>query len=235
MIHPIRYISKTWTRHPLFRLPFEAEKVFCIGLVKTGTTSLEKALKDLGYRLGDQQQGESLLPAYAARDFKPIIEFCLTAEAFQDAPFSFPFTYLALDQSFPNARFILSVRDDADQWYRSLIRFHGNLFAGGRIPVKDDLVRATYSYPGFLWESNRVLVNTPEDDIYHKPTLVSYYERHNADVRDYFRRKSNLLEINVSDKEAYRKLCQFLGKKPAAEDFPWLNASSPLRDEESEG
>lgn len=210
---------------------FEAEKVFCIGLAKTGTTSIERALKELGYRLGNQHQGELLLPAYAARNFRPIIEFCLTAEAFQDAPFSFPFTYIVLDQSFPNAKFILSVRDDADQWYRSLVQFHGNLFAGGRVPVKDDLVRATYSYPGFVWESNRVLVNTPEDDIYHKPTMVSYYERHNDDVRDYFRRKSNLLELNVSDHGSYMRFCDFLGKEPVAEDFPWLNASSPLSEE----
>ena len=215
--------------------PFEAEKVFCIGLVKTGTTSLARALKDLGYSLGDQHRGEAFLPTYAIRKFRPIVEFCLTADAFQDAPFSYPFTYIALDQSFPNARFILSVRDDAEQWYRSLIRFHGNLFAGGRVPVKEDLVKATYSYSGFVWESNRVLVNTPEDDVYHKPTLISYYERHSTDVRDYFRHKSNLLEINVSDKEAYKRFCHFLGKEPVAEDFPWLNASSPLRDEESEG
>ena len=37
---------------PIFESVFEAEKVFCIGLSKTGTTSLEQALKDLGYRLG---------------------------------------------------------------------------------------------------------------------------------------------------------------------------------------
>jgi hypothetical protein len=77
---------------------FSAEKVFCIGLSRTGTTSLEQALRDLGYRLGDQHQGELLLPQYAVRNFRPIVEFCLTADAFQDAPFSFPFIYLALDQ-----------------------------------------------------------------------------------------------------------------------------------------
>jgi len=210
---------------------FEAEKVFCIGLVKTGTTSLERALKDLGYRLGNQHQGESLFPAYAARNFRPIIQFCLTADAFQDAPFSFPFTYLALDQSFPNAKFILSVRDSADQWYRSLVRFHGHLFAGGRIPVKEDLIRSNYCYPGFVWDSFQVLLNPPEDDAYHKPTLMSYYERHNAGVRDYFRCKTNLLEINVSDKGAYQRFCKFLGKKPVAEDFPWLNPSAALIDD----
>jgi hypothetical protein len=213
---------------PSFESAFSAEKVFCIGLSRTGTTSLEQALKDLGYRLGDQHQGELLLPEYAVRNFRPIVEFCLTADAFQDAPFSFPFTYLALDQSFPNAKFILSVRGDSDQWYRSLVRYHSNLFGGGRLPTKDDLVGTTYSYPGFVWESFKVLLNASgEEDIYNKPRLVSYYDRHNSDVRDYFRSKSNLLEINVSDKAAYGKLCDFLGKEPIAEGFPRLNSSLP--------
>jgi hypothetical protein len=208
---------------------FSAEKVFCIGLSRTGTTSLEHALKDLGYRLGDQHQGELLLPQYAVRNFRPIIEFCLTADAFQDAPFSFPFTYVALDQSFPNAKFILSVRDSSDQWYRSLVKFHSKMFAGARVPTKDDLISSTYSYPGFVWESVKVLLNTSEEeeDIYYKPRLVSYYDGHNSNVRDYFRHKSNLLEINLSDKAAYRKLCDFLGKEPVAEGFPWLNSSLP--------
>lgn len=206
------------------------EKVFCIGLAKTGTTSLGQTLTDLGYELGDQHQGELLLKAYAARDFKSIVEFCSTADAFQDAPFCFPFTYLALDQCFPNARFILSVRDDVDQWYSSLVRFHSNLFAGGRIPTKEDLLGATYCYPGFAWEAIRLVWNTPETDPYHKPTLAAYYERHNADVRDYFRLKTNFIEINLSDKSAYQKLCKFLGKQPVAQDFPWLNRSSPIEE-----
>ena len=158
----------------------------------------------------------------------PIIEFCLTADAFQDAPFSFPFTYFALDQSFPNAKFVLSTRDDANQWYRSLIRFHGHKFAGGRIPTKEDLLAAPNQN---VWKSTRVLLNTPEDDVYHKPTLISFYERHNADVRDYFRHKSNLLEINLSDQGSYRRFCQFLGKAPVGKDFPRLNVSLRLIDE----
>jgi hypothetical protein len=214
---------------PALESAFSAEKVFCIGLSRTGTTSLEQALKDLGYRLGDQHQGELLLGEYAVRNFRPIVEFCLTADAFQDAPFSFPFTFLALDQSFPNAKFILSVRDNSDQWYHSLVKYHSNLFGGGRLPTKDDLLRSTYSYPGFVWESVKLLLNASdeEDDIYDKPRLVSYYHRHNSDVRDYFRSKSNLLEINLSDPSAYGQFCDFLGKEPRGAGFPWLNSSSP--------
>jgi hypothetical protein len=201
----------------------DSTKVFCIGFPKTGTTSLGRALEELGYRLGDQRQGELLLPAYAAGDFDKIVDFCLTADAFQDAPFCYPLTYLALEEAYPSARFLLSVRDSAEQWYESLVRFHGDLFAGGRVPVKDDLVRATYCYPGFVWEAVCAVWKTPEDDVYNKPSLMAQYESHNAGVRNHFRIKTNFLELNLAGKGAYCKLCEFLGKEPAALDFPHLN------------
>lgn len=207
----------------MFSSRYKKEKVFCIGLNKTGTTSLEQALKDLGYKMGDQYEGEMLLKAYARRDFKAIVDFACSADAFQDAPFSFPFTFLFLDHYFPNAKFILTVRDNADQWYNSMVSFHAKIFGDGKVPTKEVLQKAVYRYEGRPWEANRVLFNTPEDDVYHKPTLVSYYERHNADVREYFRLKNNFLELNMSVPGGYKKMCDFLGKKPIAEDFPWLN------------
>jgi len=202
---------------------YNAEKVFCIGLNKTGTTSLGRALKDLGYTVGDQTAGELLQDEYAARNFTPILKFCTTADAFHDAPFSFPFTYILLDHHFPNAKFILSVRDSAAQWYNSLITFHGNLFANGQVPTKEDLQNAMYRRKGFVWETNRILLNTPEDDIYHRPTLLACYERHNSGVRDYFRYKKNFIEINLSEKGTYPKMCAFLGRRPVNDEFPWLN------------
>jgi hypothetical protein len=218
--------------NPFTDLSSRKEKVFCIGFGKTGTTSLGQALRDLGYRLGDQHQGELLLPYYLARNFRPILEFCLTADAFQDAPFCYPFIYIALDQNFPKAKFILSVRDDPEQWYRSLVRFHGNSFARGRIPAKADLLAAEYSYPGYVWDSFRAAFHSPETDLYDKSTLISHYDSHNSSVRSYFRPKPNLLEINLSEKGAYGKFCDFLGKEPVVENFPWLNVSSSLADDE---
>ena len=83
---------------------YNEEKVFCIGCNKTGTTSLKQALSDLGYRMGPQRSGELLLKEYLARDFMSIVEFCTTADAFQDIPFSLPYTYLILDHYFKNAK-----------------------------------------------------------------------------------------------------------------------------------
>lgn len=44
-------------------------KVFCIGANKTGTTSLEKALKDLGFKMGDQGAAQGLIESYKRRNF----------------------------------------------------------------------------------------------------------------------------------------------------------------------
>lgn len=86
-------------------------KIFCVGLNKTGTTSLKKEMENLGYIVGDKKKGRNMIDFWAKREFKPIIRFCKTAEFFQDAPFSFPYTFIALDQAFPNSKFILLLRD----------------------------------------------------------------------------------------------------------------------------
>jgi hypothetical protein len=205
---------------------FSEEKIFCIGLNKTGTTSLEKALVQLGYRMGDQYSGEMLSPEYAKRNFKPLLELCLTANAFQDAPFSFPYTYVILDHYFPNAKFILTVRDSTDQWYDSMVKFHSKKYGRGNIPTEEDLKNAVYRYKGKPWETNRILFNTPDGDPYHKPTLSRYYENHNYNVREYFRMKSNFIEVNISGKGDYQRLCSFLGKQPKGDDFPWENKTA---------
>jgi hypothetical protein len=200
-------------------------KVFCIGLNKTGTTSLDRALKDLGYLMGHQPTAELLLEPWSRRDFGPIIEFAKSADAFQDIPFSLPFTYQALDGAFPDARFLLTVRADAEEWYRSLTRFHAKLWTDGeRIPTEQDLRKAFYREEGYVWRASRLIYDTPDSDPYHKPWLLAHYERHLVNVREYFRhRPGKLLEINLANDEDYLRMCAFLGKTPCGDTFPLLN------------
>src|SRR5690606_22491312 len=189
-------------------------KVFCVGQGKTGTTSVEKALKHLGYKMGNQVKGERLLEAYVKRDFKAIVNFCKTAEAFQDAPFGFHYTFIALDQAFPQAKFILTHRDSDDQWYQSLCTFHKKLFGEGkRIPTWDDLNRATYRYKGYVAEVRKKVYGIEEsEDPYHETKLKAYYNAHNAMILNYFKHKDNLLVLNVAEADAYKKMCTFLDK-----------------------
>lgn len=206
-------------------------KIFCIGLNKTGTTSVKKAFNDLGFKVGNQAKGELLLNDYSKRNFKPIIELCKTADAFQDAPFSYPFTFMVLDVFFPNSKFILTIRDSDQQWYNSMIKFHSKIHTqSGNIPTEKDLKNADYRYKGFAWEVRQKVFGIKSgEDVYHKPTFLNYYNNHNHLVKEYFKFKDNLLIINVSNKDSYLKFCNFLEQKPLYEEFPWENKTANLK------
>lgn len=206
-------------------------KIFGIGNNKTGTTSLKVAMEELGFKVGEQRPAELLHHHWAKRDFKPIIEFCKTAEFFQDFPFSKPFTFIALDQAFPNSKFILTVRDSPEQWYNSITKFHAKLWGkNGRIPTKEDLMEASYIYKGWAWEFNVYMNIAPDDNPYQKDLLIKSYIDYNESVIKYFEHRPNdLLVINLSDKGAYKRLCDFLEVKSKKEDFPWENKTATLK------
>lgn len=205
-------------------------KIFCIGLGKTGTTTIEEVFKDFGYKMGSQVKGELLIFDWYKRDFKNIIKLSKTADAFQDVPFSLPFTYIFLDRYFKNAKFILTERDTPEQWYDSLTKFHSKLWADGTLqPTAEQLKNANYRYKGFPYETVKIVYNTEDNDLYNEESLISFYNKHNTSVKDYFRNISDkLLVINVSKKNDYFRLCDFLNKKPIGDNFPWKNKTSSL-------
>ena len=206
------------------------QKIFCIGRNKTGTTSLARALRDLGIIVGYQTPAELLIHDWAQRDFRRIVRYCLTAQAFQDVPFSLPYTFQALDKAFPGAKFILTVRDSPEQWYSSAIRFQSKMFGHGEIPNGDDLRKAAYRYPGWAWDTHRAIHWTPSDDLYNREKMIEHYNFHNQTVLEYFRHRPNdLLVINLAEKGSYAKFCEFIGKQPVGKDFPWENKTADLK------
>jgi len=201
-------------------------KVFCIGQNKTGTTTVESILKSLGYKMGDQAKAEMLIHDWAKRDFTKIIKLCKTADAFQDIPFSLDFTYEALDIAFPKSKFILTVRNDKDEWFDSMTRFHSKIVGKDRLPTSDDLKQFGYRYKGFLWEAMKVMYGIDETSVYDYQIYTDQYELHNARVIDYFKyRSEDLLVLNVAEENAMEKLYQFLGFEYNGEQMPHLNAS----------
>ncbi|MEX0609595.1 MAG: sulfotransferase [Balneolaceae bacterium] len=207
------------------------QKIFGIGNNKTGTTSLKAAMRELGFVVGHQRTAEKLMSEWAIRDFKKIVEYCKSAEFFQDVPFSKPYTFVILDHEFSGSKFILTVRDNSEQWYNSLTKFHAKKWGkDGRIPTKEDLKNATYLYKGSPWDGNRRTYNAPEDDPYNKEILMKHYEDYNESVIEYFRhRPGDLLVLNVADEGAYKKLCEFLQVIPKREGFPWENKTQEVQ------
>lgn len=204
-------------------------KVICIGRNKTGTTSLESALGSLGFRLGDQASGEVLLRDWANRDFRRIIDLCKTADAFQDVPFSLPYTFQAIDAAFPGSKFILSVRDSPAQWFDSVLGFHTRIVGAGRTPTAADLANFSYRYAGYLWESAQMIYGVDATTLYDREIYIAHYINHNRRALDYFRhRPGDLLVLNVAEAGAMRKLCAFLGRKFDGQHMPHLNRTAQV-------
>ncbi len=205
------------------------KKIFCIGANKTGTTSVERALIDHGFKMGNQRNAQDLIESYKNRDFNTIIKFCKTAEAFQDAPFSWHNTFMFLDQAFNDAKFILTVRDSAEIWYESFVNFHSKRFGtDGKKPTELELKNAKRTSKRTVWDNLNIRHNLENNGPYEKKMLIQYYNDHNRIVKDYFRFKDNLLIINLKNKDAYEKYCEFLGVEQLYENFPWENKTEDI-------
>ena len=165
--------------------------------------------------------------AYAQKDWQAIIDFAGSADFFQDLPFSASGTYIELLKAYPDASFILSLRRNSEEWYRSLCAHHCSLLGcTGRAPRREDLAKASYRYPGFMWEANRLLYDSPPENPYCERSLRAWYDAHNAGVRKHFaaeNRSEQLLEIEIGDQNAAAQIAEFIGFELKMSTLPHLN------------
>lgn len=205
------------------------EFVFCVGFNKTGTTSLTALFKQIGFKVAPQIKGELLIKDYAKNNFKPIMKFVKKSKckAFQDIPFSLPDTYKYLYNNYPDSKFILTIRDNEDEWYNSLTRFHSSMFGlDNNLPTIEDLKNSEHVYKGWMWDVFTNSFGTPIADPYNKDILCKKYLNHNKQVIDFFRDKpENLLVVNLKEKDVANKICSFLGADKKIKKMPWENKS----------
>ena len=209
-------------------------KIFCIGLNKTGTTSLGYFLESVGFTVANQRECELLLDHYVNRDFDSINQYVERSSSlvFQDVPFSLPFTFSHLDRTFPNSKFILTVRNSPEEWYKSIHDFHSRFFGSGKTPTKESLLTSNYVYQGWSWKLMSDVFFVNENSLYNKEEFVHFYQCYNQSVRKYFRNKiDQFLEINLGDSKSQNQLCEFLeitsiqGSLPRITSLDLLNGS----------
>jgi hypothetical protein len=202
------------------------QKVFCIGFNKTGTTSIGAALAGLGFDLAEQTPGERLLEDWGRRDFTALLRFCEQHDAFQDVPFSLPSTFEALDAAFPGSKFILSERNSAETWFRSMTQYHTKVVGKKRLPTPQDLREYGHCYRGWLWRAMELVYGADEQTAYHKDRCVRAYLAHGEHVRAHFRqRPDDLLVLDVATKTAMTDICRFLNIPYDGRPMPHLNAT----------
>ena len=183
------------------------QRVLGIGLSKTGTTSLAKALNTLGIRsihfphdartFAELQRGEyrlSIMNEYQGVTDTPV------------APF-----FAQLDKAWPGSKFILTVRDK-EAWLRSADA-HWRSMSEGR-PAREPAFRA------FVDFINACVYGC----IYFSAERFSYaYDAHVRQVMDYFaHRPDDLLVLDLCGGTSdWTELCDFLGVPvPEAIPFP---------------
>jgi hypothetical protein len=187
--------------------PARTGKVFVIGAAKTGTTSMGFALFRLGFRhLG---WDEPLFRAYQRGDWDALRTATTQYDSFDDGPWNEPGpedgpdVFPVLDRWYPDARFVLTVRDP-ESWARSH-RDHYDV----RSPLR------------LTW-GDLAIENYDEraDEL-----LQRYLERNERVVQHFADRQEKLLVMDIFTGDGYPELCRFLGVRPPREPFPRRNVT----------
>jgi Sulfotransferase domain len=183
------------------------QKVFGLGLSKTGTSSLGEALNQLGIR--------TIHYPFDARTYAELtggvyrLSLLEEYQAVVDIPVA-PF-YPQLDACYPGSKFILTVRD-REAWLRSA-ELHWQLMEQwwDRFPefrrFQEFIGAAVYGTLRF-----------------HRDRFAYVYDTHLRNVREYFRdRPDDLLSLDVCGGEGWAPLCRFLGLPNPGGPFPHAN------------
>lgn len=94
--------------------------VFCVGWLKTGTTSCGRALQEFGFK--HKGWDPKVRDWYKEGKIEKIIAHARYFESFDDLPWNYYDMIPVLDLAFPNSRYILLERDE-ESWFDSLQRF----------------------------------------------------------------------------------------------------------------
>ncbi len=174
-------------------------KLFIIGLPRTGTTSISVALLNLNFKVAHT--------AFTKRTFE-------LAQVFSDTPCFCD--YVQLDRLFPGSKFIYLNRD-IETWIPSiqmlLSKMSKNLGPDGHFnPIMKRCFNDTFE-----------LLKT---DHPHKPEHLSHcYQQHQQQVCNYFDGRNDCLMIDISQPTSYPTMLDFLGLNVTKEkQFPHINA-----------
>lgn len=180
-----------------------SDKIFGIGLSKTGTTSLTEALRILGYKT---LHNNNIILRYTAETLKLDLNIINSNDAFTDI--GIVKFYKQLDINYPNSKFILTVRE-IDSWLKSCqahwckksLKEQNNITLQLRLDVYNTLK-------------------------FNRQKMRDVYKKHISEVMSYFKkREQDLLILNVCEGEGWHKLCPFLNKPIPTTPFPKTNVA----------
>lgn len=179
------------------------DKIVCVGWPKTGTSTIGDALIMLGYEVVGCRLdlAEPLLEG----NTESLLQLSERFEAFQDHPWCL--YYQLLDEKFENCGFILTTRPES-QWLES---------------AKAHFGRLNYEVPMFELAYGVGHIAGNEE------FFLNSYREHIRQVRDYFRGRSDFLELDISRGLDWEEICDFLEIPRPKRAFPHSNQAYKKR------
>ncbi|CZR65117.1 uncharacterized protein PAC_15017 [Phialocephala subalpina] len=212
-------------------------KLLVLGLSRTGTSSLRQAFFDLS--IFDVYHFTSIVNenptdcklwvralewklegkgTWTKKNWDALLGHCM---AVSDHP-CLTFTDELLE-TYPDAKVILTVRDNVDVWHESVME---TIWPFVELLIKKDVSVWRRMWRKFLdpdpFGRMTELFHLNPEGMYHEfPTQgKTFYEKHNAKIRRVVP-EERLLEYNV--KQGWGPLCEFLGYEIPEWDFPRVN------------
>jgi hypothetical protein len=184
-------------------------KIFCVGLNKTGTSSLHEAFKILGLKSVHWKDNNGLnIKVKINENFlngDNILNGIEKYNAFSDWDLGNSHqVFKEFDKQYPNSKFILNTRD-----------------LGGWLDSREKHVKRN--------QKNKS--DNPDAEItwltVDREAWKLQYERHHEEVYNYFKeRKGDLLIFDVTKGDSWGKLCPFLDSPIPQIPFPKANVAA---------
>ncbi len=187
---------------------FSASKIFGIGLSRTGTTSLNSALNQLGY--------------HAVHWLNPITRNLLSQDdyvlfdAFSDINASQHFEWLY--HTFPNSKFVLTTRD-VTPWTTSVTSHYRRLHEMENLADLSEVsAKKRFAHRAGSMDANLYA---------HHASWAEAHDAYHSRVADFFASKPShrLVQMDITKGEGWDVLCPFLDVARPDGDFPSLNST----------
>ena len=179
------------------------QKIFCLSMKKTGTTSVGDFFVQVGYPVvrSDLAQLRGWNKYWYMGETEKMFQDPVfkNYQVFEDSPFWAGDFYRELHEKYPEALFILFTRD-AEAWYDSLVH-HGK---GGVLGNKQ-FHACIYQIPE--------AVQHDFDISAYKAHYIKFYQSRNQEVLQFFKSevKGNFFHAHLDDKDKWHKLAEFTG------------------------
>jgi hypothetical protein len=179
-------------------------KIFEIGIMKTGTSSLGLAYEKLGFK--HKGWSEELYEEFKQNKFDNIFKIIDKYDAFEDGPWH-DINFIILDKKYKNSKFILLERDN-ESWIKS-VEYHTS--------PKYNINNIKDKYLDYRWLKDRESLITEK---------IKWKNKKYKKIKEYFiqqNRYNDLLIMKITD--GWPPLCKFLNVPIPNCDFPKINTS----------